>query len=194
MNYRIYTGKFDIPGERKFLGEVRDIGKSSSVYIVFFDASAIAGCRHIRAALSFAERSFFENKNPISNFFEMEILLYALGTRQTGFASGFGIHRGMNDSVILICSRIPEDGKRKDFEEKAGDAAGRIASLDECTENNIILVRDEDCLEHLGNLTADRISGLAEIFSLTREEIELCGTDRIEELVIERCALLDVNR
>lgn len=193
----IYTGRFDIPSERDFLGNIREIAESFSVYIVFFDRSAIAGCRHIRAALSLAERSFFEYETPISNFFEMEVLLYAFGTRQTGFASGFGIHRGENDSVILICRR--ESGKTGEsgeasFRNAVKEVIAKISSLEECPEGMIASIGADDCRKLFQDRTEDETAKLAETFQITPEEIEVCGKSRIEELVIERCALLDVNK
>jgi len=199
MNYRIYKGTFNIPAERDFLAKIREIAESESLYIVFFNRSAIAGCDHIRAALSFAERSFFEYRKPVSNFFEMEVLLYTLGTRQTGIASGFGIHKGQNDSVILICRREkePEEGSRtaaESFEDAANRAAAGISSLEERTGTEPRPLTGERCLETFENRSGEEISRLAEIFSIGPEEIKMCGKNRIEELVIERCSLLDVNK
>lgn len=199
MKHRIYRGTFEIPDERDFLTKIREISESSSVFIVFFDKNAIAGCDHIRAALSFAERSFFEYRNPVSKFFEMEVLLYAFGTRQTGFASGFGIHRGHNDSLILICRKDEESEesalKAKElFDSSAAGVIFEIAGLDECTGNEIQILTKDSCLVISTERSDSDISRLAKIFDITTDEIEICGKDRLEELVIERCALLDVNR
>ncbi|WP_421909592.1 KEOPS complex subunit Cgi121 [Methanolacinia petrolearia] len=200
MDYRIYRGDFEIADERSFLAEIRKIAGSSSAYIIFFDRNSIAGCDHIRAAVSLSDRSFFEYKTPISNSFEMEVLLYALGTRQTGFASGFGIHKGANESVIVICmdndSISGEDREKKteSFDQVFGRVISGISSLEECTGKEIHLFGEEDCRNIAGERSADKISRLAEIFSITPGELEVCGEERIEEIVIERCALLDVNR
>jgi KEOPS complex subunit Cgi121 len=200
MNYRIYHGIFEIPDERNFIAKIREIANSSLVYVVFFERSAVAGCNHIKAALSLAERSFFEYKKPVSNFFEMEVLLYAFGTRQTGLASGFGIHRGRNDSIVLICS------KRKGSEEESisdlevafnsyvTDLTLIISGLDECTGNEIQILTTEECPEFFAGRSDKNMLQLMEIFDITSDELEICGKNRIEELVIERCALLDVNR
>ncbi len=211
MDYRIYRGTFDIPDEREFLAKIREIAESGGVYIVFLDSSAVAGCNHIRTALSLAERSFFENKNPISNFFEMEVLLYALGTRQTGVAARYGIHEGGNDSYILVCRRKTEEkNERKGTEDRisrpdsspasgpfdnvAARAAGRISELEESSGGGFMPVLDGECLDIQEERSPEKISRLSEIFSITPEEIAICGSRRIEELVIERCVLLDVNR
>jgi KEOPS complex subunit Cgi121 len=188
---------FEIASETDFLKKIRKIADSLTVYIVFFDRTAVAGCSHIRTALSFAERSFFEYKTPVSNFFEMETLLYTFGTRQTGFASSFGIHRGANDSVILICRREGEEepGRGEELFDAAveGVVLG-ISSLTECAGNGISPVTGDECREFVLNRTGENIAKIAEIFSITREEIEICGMERLEELVTERCALLDVNK
>lgn len=200
MDYRICRGNFEIADERSFLAEIRKIAGSSSIYIVFFDRNSIAGCDHIRVAVSLAERSFFEYKTPISNSFEMEILLYAFGTRQTGFASGFGIHKGTNESVIVFCMKndsISGDDREKEtvsFDQVFRRVLSGISSLEECIGKEIHLLGEEDCRNVVKGRSCDEISRLAEIFYITPEELEVCGEEKIEEVVIERCALLDVNR
>ncbi|WP_048149688.1 KEOPS complex subunit Cgi121 [Methanolacinia paynteri] len=200
IDYRICRGNFEIADERSFLAEIRKIAGSSSAYIIFFDRNSIAGCDHIRAAVSLAERSFFEYKTPISNSFEMEVLLYAFGTRQTGFASGFGIHKGMNESVIVICrkndsiSGEDREKKKESFDQVFRRVVSGISSLEGCTGKEIHLLGEEDCRNIAEERSGDKISRLAEIFSITPRELEVCGGERIEEIVIERCALLDVNR
>lgn len=197
MDYRIYRGAFDIRGDREFLAKIREIAESAGVYIIFFDRSAIAGCNHIRTALSLAERSFFEYGTPISNFFEMEVLLYAFGTRQTGLASGFGIHRGLNDSVILICKkerRQAEEKEKEIFDAAADNTAFRLSSLEECIGKELHPVTEEDCRKASWSRTEEESLRLAKIFSITPEELKICGGNRIEELVVERCAILDVNK
>jgi KEOPS complex subunit Cgi121 len=200
MDYRICRGDFEIANERSFLAEIRKIGGSSSAYIVFLDRNSIAGYDHIRAAVSLAERSFFEYKTPISNSFEMEVLLYVLGTRQTGFASGFGIHKGTNESLIVVCMKSDSisgedrDKKTKAFDQVVKRVVSGISSLEECTGKEIHLLGEEDCTSIAEERSSQKISRLVEIFSITPEELEVCGEERIEEIVIERCALLDVNR
>ena len=200
MNYRLYRGDFEITDERSFLTKIRKIADFSSAHIVFLDRNSVAGCTHIRAAVSLAERSFFEYKTPISNSFEMEVLLYAFATRQTGFASGFGIHKGENESVIVVCrekdlnSEEYTGEKAGSFNQAADRVASEISSLEEYLGMKIHLLDEEECANIAKKRTNDKIFRLAEIFSITPEELEICGNNRIEEIVIERCALLDVNK
>jgi KEOPS complex subunit Cgi121 len=40
----------------------------------------------------------------------------------------------------------------------------------------------------------EKAARLAELFSITQEEIAVVGRDRLKDLVLERVALLEVNR
>lgn len=192
MDYRIYRGKFEVPSEKEFLAKIREIGESEQVYIILFDSSAIAGCDHMRAALFLAERSYFEYKTPISKFFEMETLLYALGTRQTEVAANFGIRRGFNDSFVLLCRMITEFGES--FDVVSGKISEKISNLKECEGGRLQVLKEEECQKISRGKMKKGISKLMEVFFITPEELEICGEDRIEEIVIERCCLLGINK
>lgn len=194
MDLIIYHGQFDIGSEKKFLEKIRELTKSQPLYIVFFDRSVIAGCEHIRKAVSLAERSFFYSGDPISNFFEMEILLYAFGTRQTGLASGFGIRSGNNDSIICICRQRPAGEEKEKFEEKTEAVVRNICNLDEFTEGTLSEICNKKSRNFFSELSKNEICKIMNIFDITQEEIDVCGRDKLEELIIERCALLDVNK
>lgn len=190
MEFGLFPGNFEIVNERDFLEKVRKIADDFSVNIIFFDSAAVAGTKHIETALSLAERSFYEYKTPISNFFEMEVLLYAFGTRQTGYASGFGIHKGMNDSLICICRRSEEQEAFGSFGVLLDKVSDRLRELAECRSKKLITVPKEQ--EEV--MSDEKISLLLKIFEITPEELDVCGKDRIGEIVIERCALLDVYK
>jgi KEOPS complex subunit Cgi121 len=149
------------------LAAVRWVAGETGTKIVLFDADRMAGRAHVVSALAHAARSF-EHGDPIARTFEMEALLYAAGTRQTRIGRTFGLHEGENRCWIAV---TPPDGR-----------AWTLLSG---------LVRFEP--EPRGTEPADR-RRLCDLFDVTPEELAIVGEDRLEELVLERVALLDANR
>ncbi|HWQ66024.1 MAG TPA: KEOPS complex subunit Cgi121 [Methanospirillum sp.] len=156
----------DIPG---FLKELRRVGKKYQCSIICFNREAMAGRRHVTSALWHAERSFLSGEG-ISRSLEVESLLYAAGTRQTGLIGSFGIHEGINECYLSI---VPDHAEAYDD----------LTSLME--ENG-----DEDW-EIISPQKEER---LIEFFGITDLEICVVGRERVVDLVLERVALLTVNR
>jgi KEOPS complex subunit Cgi121 len=48
--------------------------------------------------------------------------------------------------------------------------------------------------ETCDDMTPDKEARLVSLFSITQEELEVVGRDRIKDLILERIALLYVNR
>ncbi|PKL59542.1 MAG: hypothetical protein CVV33_07300, partial [Methanomicrobiales archaeon HGW-Methanomicrobiales-4] len=94
----------DISG---FLAELRRIGKKHHCTLICFNREVIAGQRHSRSAIRHAERAFEEGQT-IARSLEVESLLYAAGTRQTGLIGPFGIHMGMNECYLCIVPGRPD--------------------------------------------------------------------------------------
>ena len=164
MTMEIFSGKLDVEDVAGTLKTINGIGKNTGSTIVLFDAAKIAGKPHIESAVMHAERSFAEGKN-IARTLSMEILLYASGQRQCSLAPRFGLQTGHNQVYVLIL-----DGD-------AGRAEEEIREL----------------VEESDEVTADTKTLMRE-FSITEEEIDVVGADRIGELVIERVAMLDAWR
>lgn len=166
----IYRAVFTVGDNAVFLREIRTIADECGTHIILFDADRLAGRKHVEAALRHAWRSWAGGE-PIANSLEMEALLYAAGTRQCQVASSFGIHPGENRSYIAVCPPAP--GVRD-----------RLAGL-------VRIVSDEQNWEKIDSAKRAR---LAELFSITEEEIAVVGEERLRDLVLERVALLDVYR
>jgi KEOPS complex subunit Cgi121 len=128
----------------------------------------MAGQRHAEAAMRYAQRSFFSGR-PISNSLEMEALLFAAGSRQCDMAALFGIHE--HENFIFVCS-FPENacvwGELSQFMHFVTD------SWDEMSQEK-----------------EERIKSL---FNISEEELALVGKTKIIDLILERIALLEVNR
>ncbi|MFA5294352.1 MAG: KEOPS complex subunit Cgi121 [Methanoregulaceae archaeon] len=152
-----------------FLQLVRDLSQRQGVHIILFDADQMAGQAHAESAIAHAFRAF-EQGHQISNSVEMEALLYAAGSRQCIQGARFGVHPGINRTYLCICP--PNQGVWEEVQKSGED----------CSDENWELCSDE------------KISLLKEIFGITEEEIAIVGTERLQDLVLERVALLEVYR
>ena len=164
----IYQAVVPVGANVAFLRKVRKVADAFRTSIILLDADRLAGREHVEAAIRHARRSW-EGGEPIANSFEMEVLLYAAGTRQCQVGSSFGIHPGENRSYIAVCPPAP--GVRE-----------RLAGL--------VTFVEEDW-EAIEPAKRERLKAL---FSITDSEIAVVGEDRFHDLVLERVALLDVYR
>ena len=157
----IFCGTVTVSAVKETIAQINDAADKADSTVVLFDADKIAGFAHIESAVAHAKRSFAEGKQ-IARSLSMEILVYASGQRQCSLASKFGLHDGENKVYVLIL-----DGD----EEKAAALVREIVS--EC----------EPFAPNEERLKAE--------FGITDAEMEAAGENRIEELVIERVALVD---
>lgn len=157
----IFCGMVTVSAVKETIAQINDAADKADSTVVLFDAEKIAGFAHIESAVAHAKRSFAEGKQ-IARSLSMEILVYASGQRQCSLASKFGLHDGENKVYVLIL-----DGD----EEKAAALVREIVS--EC----------EPFAPNKEKLKAE--------FGITDAEMEAAGENRIEELVIERVALVD---
>ncbi|MBR4284677.1 MAG: hypothetical protein IKT36_01140 [Methanocorpusculum sp.] len=157
----IFCGTVEVDDVKKTIGLVNAAADKTGSTVVLFDAEKIAGFSHIESAVMHAKRSFEEGK-AIARSLSMEILVYVSGQRQCSLASKFGLHEGENSVYVLVL-----DGD----EEKSADLVKEIVK--EC----------EPFSPNKERLKAE--------FGITNAEMEAAGENRIEELVIERVALVD---
>jgi len=167
-SYEIRQARMTIDDRDAFLRVIQGIARLYSIHIVCFDADKMAGLDHAKAAIRHAQRSFFSGKQ-ISNSFEMEALLFAAGSRQCQVAALFGIQEGEN--TMFVCSYPVNENVWRDL-------------------SHHMQFIDEKC----DDMTSDKEARLVSLFSITQEEIDVVGRDRIKDLILERIALLYVNR
>ncbi len=167
-DYEIRQVRFFITNISHFLTHIRSVADENGCHIILFDATKMAGKRHVIASLDHAIRSFNEG-TCISNSLEMETLLYASGTRQTHIAKQFGIHGGTNESY-LCC--FPYKGRVWPA------LSPHMTEVDEDWEI----------------ITPEKEARLIEIFGITRMEREAARNASLSDLVIERVALLEVMK
>jgi KEOPS complex subunit Cgi121 len=145
---------------------LRAIADTTGSRIICFDADKLAGRAHAEAALCHARRSFAAGE-AISHTFEMEALLYAAGSRQCSTAITFGLHKGGNHLYVCCCP-APEGiwgllSAHLEFRTDPGD-----------------------------DLSPAKAARLRDLFAISSEELAATGEKRLQDLVLERVALLDV--
>jgi len=149
-----------------FLARLAELRDEHGVIVQAFDARYVVSRLHVEEAVKKARRSFDRGEN-VADTVSMEVLLYAAGTRQIDVATRAGLRRGEHDAVFVV------DGE--------GDEEDAADSVREMTyEPEEFVYGDEP--------------RLLDFFGLTDEEVGAVGRDRLEGLVLERVALLDVNK
>ena len=165
----IHQFRLDITCPGEFLNYSRDLGASKGATIILFNADRMAGRAHVVSALCHAFRAF-ERGEAISNTVEMESLLYAAGSRQCEVGMEFGVHPGENRVYLCICPG--NDPVQKDLEQRG------------------VYCNEEDWEQ----FSAEKQCLLQELYGITDKELAVVGISRLQDLVIERVALLEVYR
>lgn len=165
----IHQFRLNINNQEEFLRFIRELGECNRVNIILMNADRMAGRAHAEAAISHAFRVFSKG-DAISNSVEMEALLYAAGSRQCQQGTGFGVKTGQNRVYLCIC---PGNKRVQNELQRIG-----------------VYCDDEDW----ELLSEEKQTLLMELFGITAEEIGVVGISRIQDLVLERVALLEVYR
>ena len=192
----------------------RDAG---NIYIICLNADCIAGYPHIESAVFHAKRSWFEDK-PIANSFEMEVLLYTAARRQCNEIGEFGLHKGNNDLFVCICREIPwkeveVSGREISLSGDSGKNALKryfeenekfFAELERCVGLKLKGSDQSNSSMNMGtssqpdsvDLTesSKKLRKLMKLFDIPQDELSETGAERIEELVLEKVALLDIMK
>lgn len=148
-------------------GDVNDLLKlapSLDEEVVLIDADVVCGVDHIGSAVIHARRAF-ERKSNAANTLGMEVILYASGERQISKAKKkMGLHQGTKHVAVVVLS--PEDADVDDVLRKLG------------------LDRDDRLLE----CTPEKCNA----FGLGGPEIAAIGAVRMQELVLEKVAFVEM--
>ncbi len=171
-NFLVRQVKFTVSDRNLLLKNLDKVGKKHKVSIVCLNADMMAGIRHVRTAVSHAVNAFNRGEQ-IARRLEVEVLLYAAGTRQTGLIGPFGVQNGDNRCYICI---IPMLGDESVVDEVISSVGG------------ICDISDWD------HFSDEKRRRLIDTFGITEEELSVVGEDRLDELVAERSALLGAHR
>ncbi len=161
----IIEGSVFIENVEEFLQKLKKTSTEKNAVLQALDADKLAGEEHVRFAVEKAIRSF-ETKRNIANELAKEIMLYASGSRQISRAMKLGIHKGLNNIVLVA----------------VGDNlhASVFSDLPEIEQKPVLRY------DH------SKKKALMDAFGITEEEIEAAGEEKIPLLVLERVALVDV--
>lgn len=151
-----------------YLGRLDTLRDEHGVALQALDARYVVSPLHVKEAVEKAERSFERGEN-VADTLSMEILLYAAGTRQIDVATRAGLRRGENDTVFVVVG-----------EEET--------NLDTVADEVRAFTYEPDSFEY-----GDK-ERLTDFFNVGRDEREAVGDDKLELMVLERVALLDVNK
>jgi KEOPS complex subunit Cgi121 len=166
--FEIRQVRFEVSDIAGFLTWLRDVSHRNGVSVVCFNADLMAGKTHVISAMLHALRAG-RNSTCISDSFEIEALLYASGSRQVQEGVKFGVRQGLNRCYLCVYpvnSQVwPELSERMTFSS-----------------------------EDWEQITDEKMEILILLFGITTEEIGVTGKNRIRDLVLERVALLDVNK
>ncbi|MHC1579359.1 MAG: KEOPS complex subunit Cgi121 [Candidatus Alkanophagales archaeon] len=166
----VIGGRAEIKDVDSFLSRLRSIARRHGVVIQVFDASKVAGAEHLRAAVEKALRARRRGRC-IAKDFGVEILLYAAGRRHVSKALGMGVSENTKEVAVTLV------GAPKNIELAMDEILG-------------VLERDDAVLE----LSERKKESLMEFFGITDAELEAVGEEKLGLLVLERVAMLDVQK
>lgn len=172
VDVEVVEGRLETSDVDAFLDELADVERRHDVAVQAFDSRYVASPRHLRSAAAKARRAWRRGEE-VADSLSMEVMLYAAGTRQISRATETGVREGGCDAVVALTpdeSSPPEGG----VPEEAVDA---VEELLEAAEVDYL---DRDTV--------------TEFFDVHRRELEAVGDDKLELLVLERVALLEINK
>jgi KEOPS complex subunit Cgi121 len=162
---RLLFGRPVIKDKRLLISAIKDLQSSHGCIVQALDADKVAGERHIRFAAKKALAAFSDQRN-IAKDAGMEIMRYASGERQIERA----LFMRVSDHTQRIALILIGSG-----------------SWPDASELSRIIEQDEQG----GSFSAKAV---IEAFNISSEELLAVGEERIEDLVIERVALVDTYR
>ena len=165
---RLLFGKPVTRDRGPLISAMKDLQSRHGCIVQALDADTIVSERHICFAAEKAMAAFSEKRN-IAKDAGMEIMRYASGERQIGRALFMGIS-DRTERIALVLANTGSPCCWPDASELS-----RIIELDE-----------RGC-----SFCAKAVK---ESFNISSEELQAVGEERIEDLVIERVALVDTYR
>lgn len=165
---RLLFGRPAIQDRRELIAALQSLRSSHGCIAQALDADKVVSEKHIAFAVEKALAAFALGRN-IAKDPGVEFLRYASGERQIERALNMGIS-DTTKRLALVLIKQSRDGQWPDSGEMAG----------------IVEQDAKGC--------SFQIKAVKETFNISDEEIEAVGIDRMEDLVIERVALVDTYR
>ena len=176
-HYRIVVGTVTITSVSEFLAVLKAIAEQYAVTIQALDTDLVVSEAHLHTAVEKALRAVKKGTN-ITSELGMEILVYAAGKRQIGRALAMGVTEGEKRVACVIVAPAPET-----------DLNAVVAALKVSTG-----LSEEPCALQPSEFEHDvsKRARLKRFFGITDSELRAVGAEKLEQLVLERVALLDV--
>ena len=167
---RTVTATTTIDDLDDFLAEIEAISEATGATVQCFDADYVAGDRHLRRAVELAARAR-EQGTAVADDPAVEILLYAAGRRQINQALEMGVSEGDADVVSVVTG-----GDEAAAEQRVRKLLG---ATDASHDGDGSTLGDEDTIRTF--------------FDIGDAELAVVDGD-LEDIVVERVALLDVEK
>ncbi len=147
---------------------IRDLQSRHGLIAQALDADKVVSERHIHFAVHKALSAFSEQRN-IAKDAGMEIMRYASGERQIERALVMGVS-DQTERIALILA----------------EAEGQLGWPDDAEISGII--------EQDGAVRSFDPAAVKDVFHISSQELQAVGEERMEDLVIERVALVETYR
>lgn len=167
--FALLCGELDIPDPDAFLRDLRALALARGVTLQPLNADLLAGRAHVAKALEEAEAARASGA-PFARDSGMELLLHVSGQGQIFRALEFGVKAGRNQVAVAVFP--PDSGAVEALKERYG------------------LTDDLSLAEY----RMAKRKALMEKFRITKAELEAVGEGRLPELVMERIALMALER
>jgi len=151
----------------EFLADIEAISEATGAAIQCFDADYVAGDRHLRRAVELADRAR-EQGTAVAREPAVEILLYAAGRRQINQALEMGVSEGKAGVVAVVSG-----GDEAAAEQRVRELLGATNAGDGVPPGDADTIRS--------------------FFDVGDAEVGVVDGE-LEDIVIERVALLDVEK
>ena len=175
--YRILVGTVSIGSVSEFLAVLKAIAEQHAVTIQALDTDLVVSEAHLHSAVKKALRAVKKGTN-ITSELGMEILVYAAGKRQIGRALAMGVTEGQKRIAFIIVATAAET-----------DLDAVVAAVKTRTGLN----EEQNALQTLEfEQDASKRARLKRFFGITDRELSAVGEEKLQQLVLERVALLDV--
>ncbi|MCL2862956.1 MAG: KEOPS complex subunit Cgi121 [Methanimicrococcus sp.] len=167
----IVSGVLDISDLPAFLKSLNDFSAERGVKIQGFDARKIAGANHLSFAVHRAREAFAAGTNQAKDL-GLEAMRFSSGLKQIDKAFSMGLIQGENRGLFVFFGAPGEHliSAQNAFTDVFGLKKDTPLSLDE------------------------KKPFLMKQFGITDEELNGVGADKLEDLVMERVALVDIVR
>jgi tRNA threonylcarbamoyladenosine modification (KEOPS) complex Cgi121 subunit len=171
--YKIIGAKGSIKDINKFINMISSFSKKHEIILQVFDADLIYGKNHLLSSIYHALRAIERKKNS-TNSLAMEIMLYASGERQLKLAiPKMGIKNNTKNIALLLINR---------------------RNINIQISDNLI----NDLLEFISFKRCDSVLVGNEKtlikFGINKNEIKTISKKNHQNLVIEKVALVDINK